>query len=54
MIAPMKAIDRIMIAYAKTRTLTEEQAKLARRELSKFIHELMYGPGKPPDQRQVE
>jgi hypothetical protein len=37
----MKAVDRVMLAYLKTRDLNEEEASLARRELAKFIHELM-------------
>jgi hypothetical protein len=40
--SPMKAIDRVMRAYSSTRALTEEQAEIARRELSHFIHELMF------------
>jgi hypothetical protein len=46
----MEAIDRVMRAYSKTRDLTEEQAAVAHRELSKFIDELMFGPIKQPDQ----
>jgi hypothetical protein len=40
--SPMKAIDRVMRAYSSTRVLTEEQAVIARRELSRFIHDLMF------------
>jgi hypothetical protein len=45
----MEAIDRVMRAYSKTRDLTDEQAAVARKELSEFIHELMFGPIKQPD-----
>jgi hypothetical protein len=44
----MNAIDRVMRAYSSTRALTAEQAEIARRELSLFIHELMFKP--PPQQ----
>jgi hypothetical protein len=46
----MKAIDRVMRAYSKTRHLTDEQATIVRRELSTFIHELTFGPNERPDQ----
>jgi hypothetical protein len=49
-IAAMEAVDRVMRAYSKTRDLTEEQAAVARGELSKFIDELMFGTIKQPDQ----
>lgn len=39
----MKAIDRVMAAYRRTYKLSEEQAELARIELSKFIDELLDG-----------
>ena len=39
----MKAIDRVMRAYSRTRTLTEDQQQLVRGELSKFIQELIVG-----------
>lgn len=39
-----------MRAYSKTRDLTEQQAAVARKELSKFIDELMFGTVKQPDQ----
>jgi hypothetical protein len=40
----MKAIDRVMTAYIKTRpSLTKEETKLVRRELSEFIEEFMNG-----------
>ena len=39
----MKAIDRVMRAYQRTRKLTDEDASLVRAELSKFIDELMLG-----------
>jgi hypothetical protein len=46
----MKAIECVMRAYLSTRELSEDQAALARAELSKFIDELMSaGPSsKPP------
>jgi hypothetical protein len=37
----MRAIDRVMAAYSRTRPLTEEQASLVRQELSVFIDELL-------------
>jgi hypothetical protein len=40
----MKAIDRVMRAYSRSRALTGEQAEFARRELSHFIDELMFKP----------
>jgi hypothetical protein len=41
----MKAIDRVIRAYEKTRKLTPEQTELVRNELSKFIDELvLFGP----------
>jgi hypothetical protein len=46
----MEVVDRVMRAYLKTRDLTEQQAAVAHRELSKFIDELMFGPIKQPDQ----
>jgi hypothetical protein len=39
----MKAIDRVMRAYSRTRELSGEQADLVRRELSSFINQLMLG-----------
>lgn len=39
----MKAIDRVMRAYSRTRTLTEDQQQLVRGELSKFIQKLIVG-----------
>jgi hypothetical protein len=42
-IPPMKAIDRVMRAYSRTRELSGEQADLVRRELSRFIDQLMLG-----------
>lgn len=47
---PPEAEDRAMRAYSKTRDLTEQQAAVARKELSKFIDELMFGTVKQPDQ----
>lgn len=44
----MKAIDRLMRAYGLTRQLTDEQADLVRRELSKFIDQLMLGESSHP------
>jgi hypothetical protein len=40
----MKAIDRVMAAYAKTHKLTDEQAEAVRTELSLFIEQLLDGP----------
>lgn len=39
----MKAIDRIVTAYAKSRKseLTDEQRALVHREISKAVHEFM-------------
>jgi hypothetical protein len=53
-IEPMKAIDRVMRAYSKTRELTTEQAEIARRELSKFIEELISGPDRPSDRKAAD
>lgn len=39
----MRAIDRIMRAYSRTHTLTDDQQQQVRAELSKFIHELLLG-----------
>lgn len=39
----MKAIDRVMTAYSRTRPLTEAQTRLVRQELSAFIDELLAG-----------
>jgi hypothetical protein len=39
----MKAIDRVMNAYLRTRKSTEQEAARVRAELSKFIDELMLG-----------
>ena len=44
----MKAIDRVMRAYAMTRQLTDGQADLVRRELSKFIDQLLLGESSDP------
>jgi hypothetical protein len=46
----MKAIDRVMAAYAKTHKLTDEQAEAVRTELSLFIEQLLDGP--MPDRSQ--
>jgi hypothetical protein len=40
----MKAIDRVMAAYAKIHKLSDEQADMARKELSHFIDQLLHGP----------
>jgi hypothetical protein len=37
----MKAVDRIMAAYAKTHRLTHEQADIVRKELSLFVDQLL-------------
>jgi hypothetical protein len=39
----MQAIDRVMAAYAKVHKPTEEQAAMAREELSRFIDQLLSG-----------
>ena len=46
----MRAIDRVMSAYLRTRKSTEEEAARVRAELSKFIDELMLDKAmqKPP------
>ena len=46
----MKAIDRVMAAYAKTHKLTDEQAEAVRTELSLFIEQLL--DGLMPDRSQ--
>jgi hypothetical protein len=45
----MRAIDRVMAAYAKVHKLTDEQADVVRQELSGFISKLLDGrlPEKP-------
>jgi hypothetical protein len=45
----MKAIDRVMAAYAKVHKLTDEQADVVRRDLTSFITKLLDGrlPEKP-------
>jgi hypothetical protein len=50
----MKAIDRVMRAYSSTRALTEEQAAIAHREFSFFIHELMFKPSATQGDDKVE
>jgi hypothetical protein len=37
----MNAVDRVMAAYAKTHKLTDEQADLVRKELSRFIEQFL-------------
>jgi hypothetical protein len=47
----LKAIDRVMNAYLRTRSLTAEQAAGVRAELSIFIDELVHrkiAASKPP------
>jgi hypothetical protein len=39
----MKAIDRVMAAYAKVHKVTDEQTEVVRGELSRFIDQLLYG-----------
>jgi hypothetical protein len=39
----MKAIDRVMAAYAKVYKLTDEQAINVRKELTSFIEKLLDG-----------
>ena len=39
----MRAIDRVMAAYSRNHPMTEDQARLVRRELSVFIEELLAG-----------
>jgi hypothetical protein len=45
----MKAIDRVMAAYAKVYKLTDEQADIVRKDLTSFITKLLDGrlPEKP-------
>jgi hypothetical protein len=45
----MKAIDRVMVAYAKVHNLTDEQADIVRKDLTSFINKLLDGrmPEKP-------
>lgn len=50
----MKAIDRVMRAYSRTRTLTEDQQQLVRGELSKFIQELIVGESAARELRDEE
>jgi hypothetical protein len=52
---PMKAIDRVMAAYARVHKLTDEQAAMARKELSRFIDQLLAGrmPGSPDNQTRT-
>lgn len=51
----MKAIDRVMAAYARVHKLTDEQAAMARKELSRFIDQLLAGrmPGSPDNQTRT-
>jgi hypothetical protein len=42
---PMNAIDRVMRAYSRKHTLTDEQTVRVHLELSTFIEELMLGKG---------
>jgi hypothetical protein len=51
----MKAIDRVMAAYAKVHKLTDEQAATARKELSRFIDQLLSGrmPGSSENQTKA-
>jgi hypothetical protein len=37
----MKAIDRVMAAYAKTQKLTDEQVNMVRKELSLIIDQFL-------------
>jgi hypothetical protein len=39
----MKAIDRIMRAYSRTHTLTDDEHLQVRGELSKFVQDLLVG-----------
>ena len=48
----MKAIDRVMAAYAKTHKLTDEQTEAVRKELSLFIDRIV--DGKMPDCSQIK
>jgi hypothetical protein len=51
----MKAIDRVMAAYAKTHKLTDEQSEAVRRELSLFIDQFLDGhmPDRSPINSQA-
>lgn len=53
----MKAVDRVMAAYAKAHKLTDEQTTMVRKEISDFIDQFLHRlpesaanqTGKPPD-----
>jgi hypothetical protein len=48
------AVDRVMRAYLKTRDLTDEQISVARRELAKFIEQLVSESSDSPTKQQPE
>lgn len=48
----MKAIDRVMAAYAKTHKLSDEQAETVRSELSRFIDQLLNARLSDPSKNQ--
>jgi hypothetical protein len=50
----MKAIDRVMAAYAKVHKVTDEQTDLVRRELSSFIDQLLHGRQPEGSETQTE
>jgi hypothetical protein len=43
----MKTVDRVLRAYERKHKLTEDQARVIRAELSKFIEELLAGQQLP-------
>jgi hypothetical protein len=48
----MKAIDRVMVAYAKTHKQTDAQNNMVRLELSFFIDQLL--DGRQPERLQIK
>jgi hypothetical protein len=48
----MKAIDRVMAAYAKSHKLIDEQTEAVRKELSLFIDQFL--DGHMPDRSQIQ
>lgn len=45
----MNVVDRVMQAYSRKHSLTEEQVSRVRAELSAFIEDLMLGKIRPPE-----
>jgi hypothetical protein len=50
----MKAIDRVMAAYAQTHELTDEQAAMVRKELALFIDQFLHGRLPESSKNQTE